>query len=231
MNESSRSNLILHASGVCKSYHLGRRTLDVLRNVDLEVPTGEFLVLRGSSGAGKSTLLHLMGGLDQPDSGTIVAKGLTLGNLDTSRLTRFRNEDVGLIFQAFHLMPELDALENVILPGRMGRRPLKECREAATALLERVGLGDRLDHQPGELSGGEQQRVAIARALINRPSLLLADEPTGNLDTKTSSEIIRLLMDIRSEQGMTLVVATHDSDLAQLADRVVHLKDGCITAN
>ena len=128
-------------------------------------------------------------------------------------------------------MPELDALENVILPGRMGRRPLKECREAATALLERVGLGDRLDHQPGELSGGEQQRVAIARALINRPSLLLADEPTGNLDTKTSSEIIRLLMDIRSEQGMTLVVATHDSDLAQLADRVVHLKDGCITAN
>ncbi len=231
MNESSRSNLILQASGVCKSYHLGRRTLDVLRNVDLEVPTGEFLVLRGSSGAGKSTLLHLMGGLDQPDSGTIVAKGLTLGNLDTSRLTRFRNEDVGLIFQAFHLMPELDALENVILPGRMGRRPLKECREAATALLERVGLGDRLDHQPGELSGGEQQRVAIARALINRPSLLLADEPTGNLDTKTSSEIIRLLMDIRSEQGMTLVVATHDSDLAQLADRVVHLKDGCITAN
>lgn len=231
MNESSRSNLILHASGVCKSYQLGRRTLDVLRNVDLEVPTGEFLVLRGSSGAGKSTLLHLMGGLDQPDSGTIVAKGLTLGNLDTSRLTRFRNEDVGLIFQAFHLMPELDALENVILPGRMGRRPLKECREAATALLERVGLGDRLDHQPGELSGGEQQRVAIARALINRPSLLLADEPTGNLDTKTSSEIIRLLMDIRSEQGMTLVVATHDSDLAQLADRVVHLKDGCITAN
>lgn len=231
MNESSRSNLILQASGVCKSYHLGRRTLDVLRNVDLEVPTGEFLVLRGSSGAGKSTLLHLMGGLDQPDSGTIVVKGLTLGNLDTSRLTRFRNEDVGLIFQAFHLMPELDALENVILPGRMGRRPLKECREAATALLERVGLGDRLDHQPGELSGGEQQRVAIARALINRPSLLLADEPTGNLDTKTSSEIIRLLMDIRSEQGMTLVVATHDSDLAQLADRVVHLKDGCITAN
>ena len=231
MNESSRSHLILQASGVCKSYHLGRRTLDVLRNVDLEVPTGEFLVLRGSSGAGKSTLLHLMGGLDQPDSGTIVAKGLTLGNLDTSRLTRFRNEDVGLIFQAFHLMPELDALENVILPGRMGRRPLKECREAATALLERVGLGDRLDHQPGELSGGEQQRVAIARALINRPSLLLADEPTGNLDTKTSSEIIRLLMDIRSEQGMTLVVATHDSDLAQLADRVVHLKDGCITAN
>ncbi|MSU32733.1 MAG: ABC transporter ATP-binding protein [Pedosphaera sp.] len=231
MNESSRSNLILQASGVCKSYHLGRRTLDVLRNVDLEVLTGEFLVLRGASGAGKSTMLHLMGGLDQPDRGTIVANGLTLGNLDTSRLTRFRNEDVGLIFQAFHLMPELDALENVILPGRMGRRPLKECREAATALLERVGLGNRLDHQPGELSGGEQQRVAIARALINRPSLLLADEPTGNLDTKTSSEIIRLLMEIRHEQGMTLVVATHDSDLAQLADRVVHLTDGCMTAN
>ena len=202
-----------------------------LREVSLHLQPGESHALIGENGAGKSTLLHLMGGLDQPDSGTIVAKGLTLGNLDTSRLTRFRNEDVGLIFQAFHLMPELDALENVILPGRMGRRPLKECREAATALLERVGLGDRLDHQPGELSGGEQQRVAIARALINRPSLLLADEPTGNLDTKTSSEIIRLLMDIRSEQGMTLVVATHDSDLAQLADRVVHLKDGCITAN
>jgi ABC-type lipoprotein export system ATPase subunit len=219
---------ILKASGVCKSYRLGRRTLDVLRSVDLEVPSGQFLALRGASGAGKSTLLHLLGGLDLPDSGTIVAKGLDLGSLDAVRLTRFRNRDVGLIFQAFHLMPELDALENVMLPGRMARRPLAECRDTAKALLDRVGLGDRLDHQPGELSGGEQQRVAIARALVNRPSIVLADEPTGNLDSRTGDEIVRLLLEIRKEQGMTLVVATHDSRLADLADRVVHLVDGRI---
>lgn len=221
---------ILKASGVCKSYRLGRRNLDVLRSVDLEVPAGQFLALRGASGAGKSTLLHLLGGLDLPDSGTIVAKGLDLGSLDAVRLTRFRNHDVGLIFQAFHLMPELDALENVMLPGRMARRPLAECRDAAKALLDRVGLGDRLDHQPGELSGGEQQRVAIARALVNRPSIVLADEPTGNLDSRTGDDIVRLLLEIRKEQGMTLVVATHDSRLADLADRVVHLVDGRIAA-
>lgn len=222
------SEPILRATALRKSYSLGRRNLEVLRGVDLEVPSGEFLALRGSSGAGKSTLLHLLGGLDLPDSGIIHAKGMELTRLDTAALTRFRNRDVGLIFQAFHLMPELDALENVALPARMARRPLKESMEAAKSLLVRVGLGDRLDHRPGELSGGEQQRVAIARALVNRPALVLADEPTGNLDSKTGEEIIALLLELRREHGSTLVVATHDSRLADMADRVIHLVDGLI---
>jgi lipoprotein-releasing system ATP-binding protein len=221
---------IIRATALRKSYSLGRRTLEVLRGVDLEVPAGEFLALRGSSGAGKSTLLHLLGGLDLPDSGTIHAKGMELTRLDTTALTRFRNRDVGLIFQAFHLMPELDALENVALPARMARRPLKESLDAAKNLLVRVGLGDRLDHRPGELSGGEQQRVAIARALVNRPALVLADEPTGNLDSKTGEEIVALLLELRREHGSTLVVATHDSRLADMADRVIHLVDGLIDA-
>jgi lipoprotein-releasing system ATP-binding protein len=225
MNDTSP---ILKARAVRKSYQLGRRRLDVLRGVDLEVAPGAFVALRGASGAGKSTLLHLLGGLDRPDAGTIEAKGLDLTSLDTNRLTRFRNEDVGLIFQAFHLLPELDALENVILPARMARRPVPEARDSAMALLQRVGLGDRLDHRPGELSGGEQQRVAIARALVNRPSLILADEPTGNLDSKNGEEIVRLLLEIRKERGMTLVVATHDAELAALADRVVQLVDGLV---
>lgn len=222
------SDPIIRAAALRKSYSLGRRTLEVLRGVDLEVPAGEFLALRGSSGAGKSTLLHLLGGLDQPDSGTIRAKGMELTKLDATALTRFRNRDVGLIFQAFHLMPELDALENVVLPARMARRPMKESVEAAKNLLARVGLGDRLDHRPGELSGGEQQRVAIARALVNRPSLVLADEPTGNLDSKTGEEIIALLLELRREHGSTLLVATHDARLADMADRVIHLVDGLI---
>jgi ABC-type lipoprotein export system ATPase subunit len=225
MNDTSP---ILKARAVRKSYQLGRRRLDVLRGVDLEVAPGAFVALRGASGAGKSTLLHLLGGLDRPDSGTIEAKGLDLTALDTNRLTRFRNEDVGLIFQAFHLLPELDALENVMLPARMARRPVPVAREAAMALLQRVGLGDRLDHRPGELSGGEQQRVAIARALVNRPSIILADEPTGNLDSRNGEGIVRLLLEIRKERGMTLVVATHDSELAALADRVVQLVDGLV---
>jgi predicted ABC-type transport system involved in lysophospholipase L1 biosynthesis ATPase subunit len=221
---------IIRATALRKSYSLGRRTLEVLRGVDLEVPAGEFLALRGSSGAGKSTLLHLLGGLDLPDSGTIRAKGMELTKLDATALTRFRNRDVGLIFQAFHLMPELDAFENVALPARMARRPLKESMDAAKNLLVRVGLGDRLDHRPGELSGGEQQRVAIARALVNRPALVLADEPTGNLDSKTGEEIVALLLELRREHGSTLVVATHDSRLADMADRVIHLIDGLIDA-
>ncbi len=225
MNDTSP---ILKARAVRKSYQLGRRRLDVLRGVDLEVAPGAFVALRGASGAGKSTLLHLLGGLDRPDSGTIEAKGLDLTALDTNRLTRFRNEDVGLIFQAFHLLPELDALENVMLPARMARRPVPEARDSAMPLLQRVGLGDRLDHRPGELSGGEQQRVAIARALVNRPSIILADEPTGNLDSKNGEEIVRLLLEIRKERGMTLVVATHDAELAAMADRVVQLVDGLV---
>lgn len=219
---------LIRVESVHKGYSLGRRRLEVLRGVDLSVEPGEFVALRGASGAGKSTLLHLMGGLDHPDRGVVQVRGVGLQSLGPSDLARFRNRDVGLIFQAFHLMPEFDARENVALPGRMARRALGEVLPRADALLERVGLADRRDHRPGELSGGEQQRVAIARALINDPALILADEPTGNLDSRTGQEIIRLLLEIRREHGMTLVVATHDARLAERADRIVNLVDGLI---
>ena len=222
------SEPLIRAESIHKGYSLGRRRLEVLRGGDLRVESGEFVALRGASGAGKSTLLHLMGGLDHPDQGTIRVRGVSLQSLGPAALARFRNRDVGLIFQAFHLMPEFDARENVMLPGRMARRPLAEVQAEADALLRRVGLGDRIDHRPGELSGGEQQRVAIARALINHPTLILADEPTGNLDSKTGEEIVQLLLEIRRERAMTLVVATHDSRLAARADRVVNLVDGLI---
>jgi len=222
------SEPLIQAQSIHKGYSLGRRQLEVLRGVDLRVEPGEFVALKGASGAGKSTLLHLMGGLDHPDTGTIRVRGVSLQSLGPADLARFRNRDVGLIFQAFHLMPEFDALENVMLPGRMARRPLAEVQAEANALLKRVGLGDRLDHRPGELSGGEQQRVAIARALVNNPTLILADEPTGNLDTRTGEEIVQLLLEIRRERGVTLVVATHDSRLAERADRIVNLVDGLI---
>jgi ABC-type lipoprotein export system ATPase subunit len=220
------SDPILAARGLRKTYSLGRRTLEVLRGIDLSVGTGEFVALRGASGAGKSTLLHLLGGLDRPDAGEIHACGQDLGRLSNTALTGFRNRHVGFIFQSFHLLPELDALENVMLPARMARTAHGEAVRLASDLLARVGLGDRTDHRPGELSGGEQQRVAVARALINQPELVLADEPTGNLDSATGNDIVRLLLDLRKERRMTLLIATHDADLAALADRQVHLVDG-----
>ncbi len=221
---------LIQAESIHKGYSLGRRRLEVLRGVDLRVDTGEFVALQGSSGAGKSTLLHLIGGLDHPDRGTVRIRAASLQTMGPAELARFRNREVGFIFQAFHLMPEFDARENVMLPGRMARRSSVEVQAEADALLKRVGLADRLDHRPGELSGGEQQRVAIARALVNRPGLILADEPTGNLDSRTGEEIVQLLLEIRRERGMTLVVATHDARLAGRADRVVTLVDGLIEA-
>lgn len=220
------SEPILQATAVFKSYSLGKRRLEVLRGIDLTVQRGEFVALRGASGAGKSTLLHLAGGLDRPDSGTLVVAGTDLSTLSQTQLTTFRNRRIGLIFQAYHLLPELDALENVMLPARMARRPAAEVREEARELLTRVGLGERMEHRPYELSGGEQQRVALARCLINRPELILADEPTGNLDTRTGMEVLELLLSLGPERGTTLVVATHDSKVAERAGRVVLLEDG-----
>ncbi len=223
------SDPIVNARGLTKAYVLGRRRLEVLRGVDLNVRAGEFLALRGASGAGKSTLLHLLGGLDRPDAGTIEACGQQLDRLGTGELTEFRNRRVGFIFQAYHLLPELDATENVLLPARMARRPLAESSACAQELLRRVGLGERLDHRPAELSGGEQQRVAIARCLINQPQLILADEPTGNLDSKTGDEILELLLTLRAERGTTLIVCTHDSRVASRAERVIELVDGRVS--
>jgi ABC-type lipoprotein export system ATPase subunit len=224
------SEPLLRACALTKIYTMGKRSLEVLRGVDLDVARGEFLALRGSSGAGKSTLLHLIGGLDLPNAGEIFFDGQNLVAFSERKLTEFRNRRVGFIFQAYHLLPELDALENVCLPARMARTSSATVEVRGRELLARVGLKDRVDHKPSELSGGEQQRVAIARALINEPELILADEPTGNLDSKTGGEIIELLKSLRVEKNTTLVIATHDVKVAANAERVIELVDGRISA-
>jgi ABC-type lipoprotein export system ATPase subunit len=222
------SEPLLVARDLRKRYTLGRRAVEVLRGVSLEVQAGEFVALRGASGAGKSTLLHLMGGLDTPDSGEVIVCGQNLGRISSGSLSRFRTERIGFIFQAYHLLPEFDALENVCIPGRIARHGAREVRMRAEQLLQRVGLGERLDHRPYELSGGEQQRVAIARALINTPDVIIADEPTGNLDSHTGQEILALLQEIREELNTTLLIATHDAHVADSAPRVIRLVDGQI---
>ena len=222
------SEALLSARGLHKTYMLGQRSLEVLRGVDVELQRGEFLALRGASGAGKSTLLHLLGGLDAPNQGEILLAGRNLAKLGRRELARLRSKEVGFIFQAYYLLPELDALENVCLPARMARTPASEAEARGRELLARVGLGERLEHKPYELSGGEQQRVAIARAMINQPDLILADEPTGNLDSHTGEEIIELLCALRDEKQTTLIMATHDSRVAARAPKVVELVDGQI---
>lgn len=222
---------LITARGLHKTYRLGRRLLEVLHGVDLAVARGEFLALRGASGAGKSTLLHLLGGLDTPDAGEILFEGRNLAGLSARAIAAFRNRRVGFIFQSYHLLPELDALENVCLPARMARVNAADCAARGRRLLERVGLKDRLDHKPYELSGGEQQRVAIARALANEPELILADEPTGNLDSRTGESIVDLLCEIQRERQAALIIATHDLKLAGRAPRLIQLVDGRIAAN
>jgi len=222
------SDLLLSARGLKKTYVMGKRTLEVLRGVDLDIERGGFVALCGASGTGKSTLLHLIGGLDQPNAGEIVFNGVRVTGLGEGALTEFRNRRVGFVFQSYHLLPELTALENVCLPARVARLPVHETVRRAAELLEQVGLGGRLEHQPMELSGGEQQRVAIARALVNQPELLLADEPTGNLDSRTGAEILALLQRLRKERQTTLVIATHDAQLAGTAPRMIRLVDGMI---
>jgi predicted ABC-type transport system involved in lysophospholipase L1 biosynthesis ATPase subunit len=217
---------LMQAHDVHKTYRLGSRRLEVLRGVSLEVARGEFVALRGASGAGKSTLLHLLGGLDTPDIGRVTFQNQDLAG--EMNLPAFRNRRVGFVFQAYYLLPELDALENVCLPARLARQNAVKTEERARALLGRVGLGERLEHKPFELSGGEQQRVAIARALINSPELLLADEPTGNLDSQTGEGIIQLLCSLQTEHQTTLLIATHDARVAARAPRVLELVDGKI---
>ena len=223
------SEPLLSARGLKKTYVMGRRTLEVLRGVDLDIQRGGFVALCGSSGTGKSTLLHLIGGLDVPNAGEIIFAGQNVSRFSESELTEFRNRRVGFVFQAYHLLPELTALENVCLPARVARLSVSGTEKRAAELLARVGLKDRLDHKPSELSGGEQQRVAIARALINEPELLLADEPTGNLDSHTGGEILALLQTLRTEKQTTLVIATHDMKVAATAPQVIRLVDGLVS--
>ena len=228
MNNLSSPDAMLDARNLHKRYEMGPRSLEVLRGVSLKIARGDFLALRGASGAGKSTLLHLLGGLDSPNAGEVWFDGKNLAALSNTALSRLRNLKVGFIFQAYHLLPELDALENVCLPARMARTPAAVAEARGRELLARVGLKERVEHRPNELSGGEQQRVAIARALINSPELILADEPTGNLDSRTGDEIIDLLCALRTEHQTTLVIATHDRRVAERAPKVVHIVDGLI---
>ncbi len=222
------SSVLLEARDVHKTYSLDQRKLEVLRGITLSVGKGEFVALRGASGAGKSTLLHLLGGLDVPDTGEIYFDGKNIASLSSGELAHWRNYHIGFIFQAYHLFPELDALENVSLPARMARVPGATAIQRAEELLARVGLENRMAHRPAELSGGEQQRVAIARALINAPQLILADEPTGNLDSQTGEGIIALLCELWAEKAATLIIATHDTKVAERAARVLDLQDGKI---
>jgi lipoprotein-releasing system ATP-binding protein len=213
-------------SGLNKYYDTGVHRLHVLRDVELEVARGEMVAVVGASGVGKSTLLHLLGGLDRADTGTIRVGDVDLGSLADEALVEFRNRNVGFVFQFHHLLPEFDAAENVEMPMRIARMPLAEARRRAMDLLARVGLSERVTHRPGMLSGGEQQRVAVARALVMQPALLLADEPTGDLDETTGDAMHALLREMHAEDGLTSVIATHNPRLAAACDRVLRLERG-----
>ncbi|MFH1191477.1 MAG: ABC transporter ATP-binding protein [Candidatus Omnitrophota bacterium] len=220
---------VIKTISICKSYPDHLNNLEVLKDINFTVAAGEFLVIQGPSGAGKSTLLHILGGLDNPTRGEVYFQGADIYALDENRRSVMRNQKIGFVFQFFHLLPELSALENVLLPVILKSWwERKNSLAAALELLERLGLSARLKHRPGALSGGEQQRVAIARALINHPQLLLCDEPTGNLDSENGKNILQLLMELNQSQKITIVMVTHDQDIAIGASRVIHLKDGVI---
>ena len=220
----------LEARGIVKSYPVGGRSLTVLRDLDLVVEAGEMVAIIGASGVGKSTLLHVLGGLDRVDQGQIAIDGTELTTLPDGQVVAFRNQRVGFVFQFHHLLPEFTALENAEMPMRIARMPMGETRSRAEALLRRVGLDERLTHRPGMLSGGEQQRVAMARALVMQPAVLLADEPTGDLDEQTADALHALLRDMHQAYGLTSVIATHNPRLAAACDRVLRLENGRLTA-
>ena len=222
MNEE----FFLEASGITKSFVIGRHRIEVLKGVGLQVKRGEWVALLGASGSGKTTLLDIIGTISRPDSGSLVADGLDLTRMSQRELVNFRRKNIGFVFQAYHMLPELNICENVMLPALMENSPKNEVKERALALLTRVGLSHRVNHRANELSGGEQQRAAIARALMNSPRLMLADEPTGNLDSVTGSGILDLFREFHADANMTIVMVTHDRNVAKLADRMVELKDG-----
>ncbi|HMD36669.1 MAG TPA: ABC transporter ATP-binding protein [Vicinamibacterales bacterium] len=220
----------LSASGIVKSYPVSGRALTVLRDLHLDVDAGQMVAIVGASGVGKSTLLHLLGGLDRADAGAIEINGTSLSSLRDAELVAFRNRRVGFVFQFHHLLPEFSAIENAEMPMRIARITLTDARPRAEELLRRVGLGDRLTHRPGMLSGGEQQRVAVARALVMRPALLLADEPTGDLDEATADTLHALLREMHHDFGLTSIIATHNPRLAAQCDRTLRLQEGRLVA-
>lgn len=224
--EVSNSPVLLTAKDISKTYKIGKQKLDVLKNVSLDIHEGEFVAITGASGSGKSTLLQLMGGLDRPSSGEVWFGSENLATLSDRKLSDFRLRTVGFVFQFFYLQPFLRLENNLEVPGMFMRSPIKERRKRLTELAEQVGLGDRLKHFPRELSGGQMQRAAIARALVNQPKILLADEPTGNLDSRNGAAIIELFQTIRRDLGTAVVIVTHDASIARLADREIRMKDG-----
>jgi lipoprotein-releasing system ATP-binding protein len=213
---------------LCKHFGSGERRVDVLLGVELTVTSEESVAVVGASGVGKSTLLHILGTLERPSAGSVLYEGLDVFSLSEQHLAAFRNDSIGFIFQFHHLLPEFTALENTMLPALIGGKSKREARESARFALEQVGLSQRLGHRAGELSGGEQQRVAVARALVRRPKVLLADEPTGNLDTKSSRNIHDLLLRLNREHQVSLIVVTHNMELAAMMQRRLHLKDGVL---
>jgi lipoprotein-releasing system ATP-binding protein len=216
----------IEVTGLEKSYPVGQTRLTVLKGLDVSVERGEMIAIVGASGVGKSTLLHVIGGLDALDDGRVRIGDTDLGRLPDAEVVAFRNRHVGFVFQFHHLLPEFTALENAEMPMRIARLPHRECRQRARLLLDRVALGERLEHKPGMLSGGEQQRVALARALVMHPALLLADEPTGNLDEHTAATLHDLLKEMHREHGLTSIIATHNPKLAAACDRILRLEDG-----
>lgn len=218
---------IINLDKIVKNYYIGSITVEALRSVDIDIKKNEFVAIMGPSGSGKSTLMNLVGALDTPTSGQYILNGTDVSKMDDNRLAEIRNREIGFIFQTFNLLPRYTALENVMLPLIYAGVPKSERTERATTTLTDVGLADRMDHKPNELSGGQRQRVAVARALVNDPSIILADEPTGNLDSKTSVDIMKLFGQIH-QRGNTIILVTHEEDIARYAHRIIRLLDGKI---
>ncbi len=224
MNSSS----ILNCRQLTKRYDQGGLDVEVLRGVDLNIEKGERVAIMGASGSGKSTLLHLLGGLEKASSGEVILDGVDINKVSAAKLAKLRNKSLGFIYQSHHLLGEFTVLENVAMPLLIAGESVKQARIRAAELLQRVGLGHRVEHKPGELSGGERQRAAVARALINKPCLILADEPTGNLDSKTADQVYQLMLELNQELNVSFLVVTHDHELAARMGKVLHMEDGLI---
>ena len=224
MNKTS----ILHCRHLTKRYDQGGLDVEVLKGVNLTIGVGERVAIMGASGSGKSTLLHLLGGLEKASGGEVVLDGVNINQVGAAELARLRNKSLGFIYQSHHLLGEFTVLENVAMPLLIGGESVKQASIRASALLQRVGLGHRIEHKPGELSGGERQRAAVARALINKPCLILADEPTGNLDSKTAHQVYQLMLELNQELNVSFLVVTHDHELAARIGKVLHMEDGLI---